>query len=85
MTWWWFIAFGIAWVTVVVGTLIVSLVSAEQAAETGIAGNPDGARIVIASLSGFIFGLPGVFLIIVGLQKRQALNRLPTEEASGRG
>jgi len=83
MSWRWFVAFGITWIMVVVGTLIVSLVSAEQAGETGIAGEPGGVRIIIASLSGAIFGLPGVFLIIVGLQKRQTQNRLRNERTAG--
>jgi hypothetical protein len=72
MKWWGFIALGTVWIAVVVGTLIVSLVSAEQAGASGAAEDPSFTRGLIAALSGAIFGLPGVFMIIAGLRRRRA-------------
>lgn len=82
MKWWGYIALGTVWIVVVVGTLIVSLISAEQAGSTGAAEDPSFARGIIAALSGAIFGLPGVFMIVAGLRRRRALLDLPPGEGA---
>ena len=82
MSWWALIAVGFAWIVVVVGTLIVSLVSAESAATTGVANDPGSARVVIAGLSGAIFGLPGVFMIVAGLRRRRPRTDPSSQEES---
>ena len=73
MKWWSLIALGTGWIAVVVGTLTVSLISAEQAGASGAAEDPSFTRGAIAALSSAIFGLPGVFMMIAGLRRRRVL------------
>ena len=80
MSWWGLLLVGFVWIVVVVGTLIVSLVSAEQAGATSVAEDPSFTRGVIAALSGAIFGLPGVFMIIAGLRRRRLRLDPPAED-----
>ncbi len=70
MKWWILILVGLAWIVVVVCTLFVSLVSADEAAANNLAADPGSARVIVAALSGAIFGLPGVFMIVAGLRRR---------------
>lgn len=72
MSWWSLIAVGVAWLVVVVGTLVVSLASAELLGATDVADDPGPARVMVAAASGAIFGLPGVFMILAGLRRRKS-------------
>ncbi len=79
MSWWGLIVVGLAWVIIVVGTLIVSLVSADQAVANDLADDPESVRTVVAALSGAIFGLPGVIMIVAGLRRWRAQLDPPSE------
>jgi threonine/homoserine/homoserine lactone efflux protein len=70
MSWWTLVLGGLAWIVVVIGTLVVSLVSADEAAANNLAADPDSVRVAVAALSGAIFALPGVLMIFAGLRRR---------------
>ena len=80
MSWWALVLVGIAWIVVVVGTLVVSLVSADEAAANNLAPDPDSVRVAVAALSGAIFGLPGVIMIVAGLRRRHPQPAPPSEK-----
>jgi hypothetical protein len=79
MSWWALVLVGIAWIVVVVGTLAVSLVSADEAAANNLAADPDSVRVAVAALSGALFALPGVLMIFAGLRHRHPQSVSPSK------
>lgn len=71
MTWWGYILLGIAWIAVVIVTLVISLDAAANAVSASLATDPNELQIGTAVISTIVFTGPGVLLIVIGLRQQR--------------
>ena len=66
----WILA-GLSWLAVVGVSLSLAPDSAGAAADDGVIGDPETARVFVAVASGVVFAAPGVGLIVMGVRRRK--------------
>jgi hypothetical protein len=71
MTWWGYILLGVAWIAVVIVTLVISLDAAANAVSASLATDPNELQIGTAVISTIVFAGPGVLLIMIGLRQQR--------------